>query len=65
MSVVAFEGIIQDGQIRLTSDTSLPEGTRVYVIVPTAPIAHVAKVYSPRLAHPEDAADFVLEIINK
>lgn len=34
MPVTAFEGIVENGQIRLTDGASLPEGATVYVLVP-------------------------------
>jgi hypothetical protein len=58
-----FEGIVENGVIRLRGKVTLPEKTRVYVVVPDpdgGPRAHVA---SPRLAHPEQASDFAKEIV--
>ena len=44
----------------------MPEGTRVRLSVEEetnpSPVRTVAKMHTPRLAHPEDAADFVMEI---
>jgi hypothetical protein len=62
MNVTAFEGIVENGQIKLPEAVRLPDQTRVYVVVPareTGPIIHMA---SPRLVHPEDAARFVKEV---
>jgi hypothetical protein len=42
---------------------TLPEHTKVYVVLPDVEIAAQAHVYSPRLAHPEQAADFAKQII--
>jgi hypothetical protein len=42
---------------------TLPEHTKVYVVIPDVEIAAQAHVYSPRLAHPEQAADFAKQII--
>lgn len=58
MSVRAIEGIVEDGKIRLREAVSLAENTRVYVIVTDAPAGPAARVYSPRLAHPEQAREF-------
>lgn len=63
MSVIAIEGVIDHGVVRLTSDAALPEGTRVYVIVPDAMLVRAAHLPSPRLARREDAADFAMSII--
>jgi NhaP-type Na+/H+ and K+/H+ antiporter len=65
MNVVTFEGVVDHGQIRLNTDAHLPEGARVYVIVPGMRIEQIARVFSPRLAHAEQAADFEMEIIEE
>ena len=65
MSVVTFEGIVDDGQIRLKTNIRLPEKTKVYVVVPDIQIEQVAHIFSPRLAHPEQAADFKMEIVEE
>jgi hypothetical protein len=62
MSVVTYEGVVEDGQIRLKADVRLPNRTKVYVLVPEDQAAPVARVISPRLAHPEQGADFRIEI---
>ena len=63
MRIATFEGIVEDGQIRLKTDTRLPEKTKVYVIVPAIQAPETAHIYSPRLVHPEQAVDFRMEII--
>jgi hypothetical protein len=64
MSATTFEGVVEQGQIRLDSDVSLPEGTRVYVVVPGIEIERKeVQLYSPRLARPEQIADFTLEVV--
>jgi hypothetical protein len=63
MQVTAFEGVIEDGQIRLTTNINLPERTKVYVIIPGYETQKGFHIYSPRLAHPEQAADFQKEIV--
>jgi hypothetical protein len=65
MGVVALEGIIERGQVRITPDVRLPDKTKVYVIIPGIQIERVAHVFTPRLAHPEQAADFELEIVEE
>ena len=65
MQVTAFEGIIEKGQIKLTGNISLPEKTKVYVIIPGAEAKSSFHVYTPRLAHPEQAADFKKEVIEE
>jgi hypothetical protein len=63
MGVVTLEGIIENGQIRLPSNVRLPDNTKVYVVIPGLGVEQVARVFSPRLARPTDASDFVLEVV--
>jgi nitrogen regulatory protein PII len=62
MNVVTFEGIVEDGRIRLKADVRLPDKTKVYVLVPDMQVEEVARIISPRLAHRKDVADFVMEV---
>jgi hypothetical protein len=62
MSVVTFEGIVEDGRIRLKADVRLPDKTKVYVLVPDMQVEEVARIMSPRLARREQAADCVMEV---
>lgn len=64
MTVTAYEGVVKDGRIRLDEDVRLPEHTRVVVVVPGTPeCTRAASTANPRLASPEDAQDFVLEVV--
>jgi hypothetical protein len=63
MTVVTLEGIVEHGQIRLITNVHLPENTKVYVVVPDMQIEQAARVVTPRLKHPEQAADFKLELV--
>ena len=36
MSVATFQGVVENGQVRLPSDVRLPESATVYVVVPDA-----------------------------
>ncbi|HWS89239.1 MAG TPA: hypothetical protein VN282_19860 [Pyrinomonadaceae bacterium] len=59
-----FEGVVEQGQIKLNSDVRLPDGTKVYIVVPGVAVEEkVVRVHSPRLAHPEQAADFEMEVV--
>lgn len=62
MKVETYEAIVENGQIKLADAVRLPEHTKVYVIVPGEIEAQRFHVRSPRLAQPEQAADFVKEI---
>ena len=63
MKIETYEGTVENGQIRLTGDVRLPEKAKVYVVIPGVETRPVAYVGSPRLVHPEQAADFKKEII--
>ena len=64
MGAEIFEGIVEQGQIILPSDVRLSDGTKVYVVVPGIEVKEKGvHLYSPRLAHPEQTADFEMEIV--
>jgi hypothetical protein len=63
VNLSAIEGIVENGQIRLLGDAVLPENSKVFVIVPSAEAAPPARVFSPRLANPEQASDFVKQVV--
>jgi hypothetical protein len=63
VGIVTLEGVVERNRIRLKTNVRLPENTKVYVIVPDVRVEQVARVFSPRLAHPEQAADFRTEIV--
>ncbi len=65
MGIATFEGVVEQGQIRLKAGVRLPEKTKVYIVVPDIQIERGARIFSPRLVHPEQAADFELEIIEE
>jgi hypothetical protein len=62
MSVLTIEGVVEKGVVRLKAGVRLPDQTRVLVVVPGIEVEPVIKIMSPRLAHPEQAADFVVEV---
>jgi hypothetical protein len=63
MSIKTFEGVVEGGRVRLESDVRLPEHARVYVLVPDFDVVQGQRVVSPRLAHPEQLAEFEMEIV--
>jgi len=63
MTISTFEGIVENGQIRLRNNVTLPENSKVYIIIPDFETAPQARVSSPRLVHPEQAADFAKKIV--
>lgn len=60
------DAIFSQGTFRPLEHLALPEGTRVHLSIEEEAIANslprAAKIHSPKLAHPEDAADFVMEV---
>lgn len=65
MRVTTFEGIVENGQIRLPANVCLPEKAKVYVIIPDVEMRPVAYIDSPRLVHPQQAEDFKKEVIEE
>lgn len=65
MRVTTFEGVVENGQIRLPATVRLPEKAKVYVVIPDVEVQTVAYIGSPRLVHPEQAADFEKEVIEE
>ena len=63
MTTLAVEGVVENGQIRLRDNMILPERTKVYVVIPDVQAAPPARVYSPRLVHPEQVTDFAKQVI--
>ena len=64
MGTQTFEGVVEHGQIKLNSEVHIPEGAKVYVVVPSTE-AENGRVHlrSPRLALREQAADFEMEVV--
>jgi len=60
------DAIFRQGAFQPLEPLSLPEGTRVHLSVEEEAIAGslppIAKIHTPKLAHPQDAADFVMEV---
>jgi hypothetical protein len=65
MGVTTVEGVVENGQIRLPATVRLPERTKVYVVIPDVEVQAVAYIGSPRLVHPEQAADFQKEVLEE
>ena len=63
MSVSTIEGYVENGQIRVPASVKLPERAKVYIVIPDVEMLRgPIRIVSPRLAHPEQAADFRLEV---
>jgi hypothetical protein len=65
MGAATVEGVVENGQIRLPAAVRLPERTKVYVVIPDVEVQTVAYIGSPRLVHPEQAVDFIKEVIKE
>ena len=63
MRETTVEGTVENGQIKLPADVQLPEHAKVLVIIPGVEEQPPLYIGSPRLAHPEQSADFVKDII--
>jgi hypothetical protein len=61
--ISAIEGVVENGQIRLLDKVALPEHARVFVVVPEMKQPQQARIYSPRLVHPEQVSDFAKEVV--
>jgi hypothetical protein len=59
---VTLEAVVEGGPIRLPNDVRLPDQTKVYIVIPGIQVERAGRIASPRLARPEQAADFVLEV---
>jgi predicted DNA-binding antitoxin AbrB/MazE fold protein len=60
------DAIYSQGAFRPLEPLPLSEGTRVHLSIEEEASARTmpsaAKIHTPKLAHPEDAADFVMEV---
>ncbi len=62
MGVSRLEGTVENGVIRLSNEVTLPEQTKVFVIVPDLDASASARLLSPRLPHPQQAREFAKQI---
>ena len=62
MGVIAVEGVVENGQIRLMPDIQLPEKTRVFVIVPDTETVPTDQAALPKSIYPEQVRDMGMTI---
>ena len=62
MSVTTFEGVVENGQVRLPAGVVLPEQQTVFVVVPEAIHPTTHKLPGVRLANPDDAVKFEMKV---
>jgi hypothetical protein len=66
MQVVTYEGVVENGCVRLPPGSFLPEKAKVYVVVPEMTIPSMVHMRSPRLADPSKAAELLkVEVIDE
>ena len=63
MSVMTLEGIVEQGQIRLSPNVRLKDHTKVIVVVPDYGAEETRRIVSPRLVRADQLVDFEMEII--
>ena len=62
MSVITLEGIVEHGELKLATPVPLPDHTKVAVVISDLRPASRIRIVSPRLAHPEQASEFQMEV---
>ncbi len=62
MNLIAFEGVVNNEQIKLPPNVQLPDKAKVFIVVPDTTLKPVAHIFSPRLANPAQAKDFMMEV---
>lgn len=65
MKTVTYKATVENGQIKLPEAVHLPDHTRVFVVVPGDEVVPASRIHSPRLAHPEQASEFVKEVLKE
>jgi hypothetical protein len=68
MGVVTLQGIVENGQIRLPADVTLPDHAVVYVVVPDAAQTEPRAIFhvpSPRLIDPSRASALAKHVIEQ
>lgn len=63
MAKTTYQGVIENGRLRLEDGVSLPDQTRVLVVVLEREGSGVPQLTSPRLARREDARRFELKFV--
>lgn len=65
MKITTIEATVENGKVILPENVHLPEKAKVYVVVPGFDREPAFHIESPRLAHPEQASDFIKEVIEE
>ena len=62
MATKTFDGLVRNGQIQLDGGITLPENTKVIVVVPSVEGERVAHIMSPRLVKEPGARPLRFEV---
>ena len=62
MNVTTYEAIVENGQVELPEAIPLPKDALVTVLLPDLEVTRTYHMRSPRLKHPEQAAEFVMVV---
>jgi hypothetical protein len=54
-----YEGVVENGQVKLSETVRLPEHAKIYVVVPEVEERPRFHAGSPRLAEPDRVGDFI------
>ncbi len=65
MKVATYEAVVENGQIKIAEDVQLPERAKVYVLITETASTNRLEMKSPRLARPEQAADFTKKVVEE
>ena len=57
-TVRTYEGVVENGQIRLHAEVRLPENAQVFVVVPKTFDERPPQIHSPRLVDRSQVEDF-------
>jgi len=61
--LATYEGVVENGHVKLPPDADIPDKTRVYVLVPDLETRRTFNIPGARLVHPEQAKDFEKQVI--
>lgn len=70
MATITYEGVLEDGEIRLPEGVKLPDRGIVYILVPDYPVEEsftvsvpaTPRIRSPRLTDPTQAKRFEMTV---
>ncbi len=61
-AVRAYQGVVDNGLIRLDPEVRLPENAQVFVVVPENVDTRPLQIHSPRQVHRNQLPDFAKEV---